>query len=298
MVSRLSTGLIACVLVLFTWVPAAMAHGQVAISVVDSAGRPLNGRVTASGPQTRTCTTTASRCTLRLRAGTYRLTLAPRTGSAPAPRTIRVTATGSMRITLRAGPARPRNASGATLRGSGIRAATSGTSTSMSTTMSTTRPRVSGSAVRARSGITSRATTSGTRVSTGVNTAVRRPTGSTSGSSSTMVNAPAVRATGSGTVRASQTGTPSYRNLGRGSRLVAQGEILDAAGRPTNGTVLIKQGTRVIGQCTTAAGRFSVFDLPHGSYQVEVRRRNSRTVSGSGALTIGSRVPRVTYRVR
>jgi hypothetical protein len=217
--SRWITGLIVTIVL---GIPAAaLADATVQVRLTDSAGRPTDGTVTVTGQaQTRTCVTTAGRCTITLRAGTYTATVAPRRGTAPPPRSLTVPAAGTVTLALAIGP--PPASTGTTI--------TSGTST--------------------------------------------------------------VTATAPGTAIAPR---PATRNLGTGTRLVVSGQVQDAAGRPTDGTVTVLQGAQTIGTATTTAGRFSLFDLAAGAYTVQVTTRLNRT--GRGSVTVGAATARITVRI-
>lgn len=79
----------------------AAAQASVQFRLTDSAGRPVDGRVTMAGqPGTLACSTTASRCTLAAPAGSYTVTVAPMRESAPAPRTVTVPASGALSVAL------------------------------------------------------------------------------------------------------------------------------------------------------------------------------------------------------
>ncbi|MEM9193057.1 MAG: hypothetical protein AAGF12_28035 [Myxococcota bacterium] len=100
--------------------------------------------------------------------------------------------------------------------------------------------------------------------------------------------------TTAGTVTATP-GTPAPRNLGTGSRMAAQGTVLDSAGRPSDATITVHRGARVVGTVRTTAGRFSIFDVDGGSYRFALR--SSRGTEASRTVNLSSRVDRLTLRV-
>jgi hypothetical protein len=79
----------------------AAAQATLQIRLSDSAGRPVDGTVTLTGPgQVRRCVTTAGRCTLTAPAGSYTATVAPRRGTAPPARPVTVPAAGVVTVAL------------------------------------------------------------------------------------------------------------------------------------------------------------------------------------------------------
>ncbi len=61
---------------------------------------------------------------------------------------------------------------------------------------------------------------------------------------------------------------PPGDNFGRGKRLSLQGEVRDRQGRPIEALVVISLRDEPIGHARTVAGRFSLFDLAHGEFEL------------------------------
>lgn len=89
---------------------------------------------------------------------------------------------------------------------------------------------------------------------------------------------------------------PSSPWLGSGRRLVAQGSIVDVAGRPTDATLRIFRDGVEIGYISSTAGRFSLYDLARGDYVARARGRHAGE-ERSQPFTIGSGLSRLTIRV-
>ena len=279
----------------------AQAHSRVQVQLTDSAGRPVDGTVTMTGPATLSCRTTAARCTITAPAGTYRVTLRPVRGTAPAPRTLRVPASGTTSLALRAGAPSIRATAGVTARTGAIRTATptgratvSGarpatrTGRTVAGRTGAVRTTAGAATVRAAGGLITR---SGTRP-TAVARAGTSGSGATSGGSGSTTATPTVRASGSVQQRA---GTIAARDLTSGRRLCVQGSVMDGAGRPTDAVLTFSRGSTVVGTARTTAGRFSIYDLSAGTYSVSLR--SSRGSQGRGSVTVGSTQSRVVLRV-
>lgn len=85
------------------------------------------------------------------------------------------------------------------------------------------------------------------------------------------------------------------RDLSRGSRVVAQGRVIDSAGRPTDATVSVYRGSTQVGVVRSVAGRFSIFDLAPSSYTF--RATGARGGTSSGAFAINGSISNFTVRV-
>jgi hypothetical protein len=88
---------------------------------------------------------------------------------------------------------------------------------------------------------------------------------------------------------------PSSPWLGAGRRLAAQGQVVDAAGRPMDGVIRVYRDSTEIGYVTTVAGRFSLFDLPRGEYRAVCRGRGGAETARR--FTIGSSIIRLSILV-
>jgi hypothetical protein len=77
--------------------------------------------------------------------------------------------------------------------------------------------------------------------------------------------------------------------------MVAQGTILDMAGRPTDATITVSGANGTIGWVRSTAGRFSLFDLPQGTYRVDLR--SARGTTSTASLTVAPGVSRPVLRV-
>jgi hypothetical protein len=232
------------------------ADAAVQVQVSDPLGRPVDGTVTLTRPGvTRRCRTVAGRCSMRVPGGSYTATLAPVRGAAPPPRVVVVPPDGPVTLSLRALDA------------------------VVATAPSTSVP-----------GLAPAETT-------------RTPPSSSTGGSPTVIDP---RTTESAPVTPPPTTRPApdrpapgglrmtIRDLSTGSRLVAQGSVVDAAGRPVDATLTIS-GQGVSGRVRTTAGRFSVFDLPNGTYAVSIQTVRGTTARAS--LTVTGGVSRLTLRV-
>ena len=87
------------------------------------------------------------------------------------------------------------------------------------------------------------------------------------------------------------TKSVSARQLSTGSRLVVQGTATDRAGTPVAGSIEVRRGTTFIGTARVVTGRFTIFDLPPGTYTLTLREqsggRATRTVTvGRSPLTV------------
>lgn len=85
------------------------------------------------------------------------------------------------------------------------------------------------------------------------------------------------------------------RNLGLGSKLVAQGRVVDRSGRPTDATISVYRGATLVGTVRSVAGRFSVFDLAPSAYSY--RAAGVRGGTGTGVFTSNGSVSNLTVRV-
>jgi hypothetical protein len=86
--------------------------------------------------------------------------------------------------------------------------------------------------------------------------------------------------------------TTNLRNFSSGRTLHVQGSVLDPAGRLANATITLEQGGRAIGTASCVGGRFSMFDVPAGAYQlVAVAANGARVTAG---LTVSNTVAKPT----
>ncbi|MCC7540112.1 MAG: hypothetical protein IT379_28095 [Deltaproteobacteria bacterium] len=253
------------VLVVVSLPALASADARVQVRLADSTGRAIDGTITmTAGSRRVSCRTTAGRCTITAPAGRYTTTVTVRAGGTPAPRTVTVPASGTISLAL-ATP-RPATESGRSSdAGTGSRPPTTGVS-------------VVG-AVVGRSGTGGDA---GTRSSGGTGTSSRSGSG-TSGS------------TASGTSSTSGSTSTAPRSLSTGTRMVCQGTIRDASGRAVDGTVTVRRGSTTVGTVRTTAGRFSVYDLPAGSYTFTVSG-SSGTATSTISITSALARPVLTVR--
>lgn len=262
----------------------ARADAQIAVRLTDHEGRPVDGTVTLTARNvTRSCRTTASRCTITAPAGTYTVTMQPVRGTAPPSRTLTVPASGTIALALTARPA-------ATVTTTPVQTSTqpgtvqtqpgptSGTATTISTAPATLRP-----------GVLTAATSGGSATASGTG----GTSGSTSGGSTTATTTPTPTATTSGATQ--QAGTIAARDLTRGTTLAVQGTVLDGAGRPTDATITVRRAGALVGTARTTAGRFSMYDLPAATYDVALE--SSRGTRATARLTVGATSSRVTLRV-
>ena len=296
-------------------VPAgASADARITVRLTDHEGRPVDGSVTlTSSAATRSCRTTASRCTLTVPAGTYTVVLRPARGSAPPARTLRVPASGTVALALTAGPPRVQSTSVQQTSTAVQRARPARRSTTTTATggADVTRRATAVEGTRRPRTTTARRTTSSTNVRRAMtNTAARRATrtspspstgtgssGATEGGSSTSTEEPDGDSPSVGSlVGTSLLGGGSVRDLSSGDRLAVQGRVLDGAGRPVDATITVKRGDDVVGRVTTTSSRFSMYDLDAGTYDVVVRP--SRGDATSRRVTVGSETLRITLRVR
>ena len=283
--------------------PAAAQSGTLQVRVTDSAGRPTDGTVTLNGSGgRRSCRTVAGRCQLALPAGTWTATLVPVRDQAPPSSTVTVTPNRTAVLTLRT---RPTTVVTGTVTGTQATAATRCTpNTPVVTTQThtgTVTTRTNGTTTNPRTNpTTTRRTvtvqgTNGTQTGPRVvrtNPAVQQrtpppPTTMTTTTTTYQGNTRAV------TTRA--TSTASLRNLGQGNRVCVNGQVTDATGRPTDATLTVAQNGRVLGTVRSVAGRFTMYDLPPGQYQVTIA-----PARGGAALqtvrSIGNAVARWTVR--
>ena len=301
----------------------ASADAVIQVRVTDAAGRPTEGRVTLTGQAgTHRCTTTAGRCTLRARGGSYRITLAPARGAAPPPRTVAVPASGTIALTAAAAPARATTAAAPSSSGGMARAPTPSTTPRPTKSVSTRNLGAAAALGRAPRGITGGgAATTPPSVPAGSN--VRSATRSSTSLSPSALAASRTFAAGRPSTTGSQGGDPAVApsrepaaapsqrtdalaaqrlaaraapdpelpNLGAGRRLVAQGTVLDRAGRPVDGTLTVVRNGTAIGRVQTTAGRFSIFDVTQGNYTVNVV--SSRGTRASRPLRITAGVSRI-----
>ncbi len=236
----------------------ALAQASVQFRITDSAGRPLDGRVTMTGqPGTLGCSTTASRCTVVATAGTYTVTVAPVREAAPAPRTLVVPPSGALTVAFATRPA-----SGAALVGAGaVRTAVRPvTATPLSTGVRVVTPTPTPTATGTTTGGTPTATATATRVTT------------------------------------TSTAYVAVRSLGSGRTLVVQGSVMDTAGRPVDATITVSGSGGTVGSVSSTAGRFSMFDLPPGTYTFASRSTRGTTANMTVTLAAGT-VSRLTVRV-
>lgn len=308
----------------------ALADGRVSVRLTDSAGRPIDGQVTLSGQGvTRGCRTVASRCTLSVPAGAYTATIRPTREAAPPARRISVqegrtvtlaartqaTTARTANTTFRAQPA----GTVATRRPTTTRATTAQPTIGTRPAVRTNQPRVTGSRVTATASpvratpnqvratpTVYRGTTQAQPRATGTRpnyqvqprtTATARPRATTASPFVTATPATArPRATATAAAGPTQTaGTVRARNLASGGRLCVQGQVMDGAGRPADATLTVSQSGRVIGTVRSVAGRFSMFDLAPGGYQMSVQ--SARGGSSNAALNVSGGTSRIVVRV-
>jgi len=289
----------------------ARADCRIAVRLTDHQGRPVDGSVTLTGGGlTRTCRTTASRCTLDVPGGTYRATLRPVRGTAPAPRSVTVPASGTISLALTAGPAttvtssttvqstsQPGTVQSRPATTSTVTRPAGTTSVSSTTTMRATRV----TRPTTRRAATVRRTTAVTPTTRPASTSLSPSTGSsgtggaTSGGSGGTTTTPTTATAVSTTTAAARTQTQATRSLTSGRTLAVQGSVLDGAGRPTDATLTVRRGGAMVGTARTTAGRFSLYDLPAATYDVALE--SSRGTRNTARLTVGSTTSRVTLRV-
>lgn len=97
-------------------------------------------------------------------------------------------------------------------------------------------------------------------------------------------------------MRIARPARATSRDLGQGTRLVAQGRVLDGRGRPAEARLTVLQGTRTVGTASTRAGQFSLYDLPAGTYRVRLVSTRGGTAR-EASLRISSAVARPTLRL-
>lgn len=82
-------------------------------------------------------------------------------------------------------------------------------------------------------------------------------------------------------------------NIGGGTNKSITGMIREGAtALVINGTVVVRQGSKVIGHTTSAAGYFNLYDLAPGTYKITVTTNGGKTGSknvsvGTGTTSIG-----------
>lgn len=89
--------------------------------------------------------------------------------------------------------------------------------------------------------------------------------------------------------------TTNLRDLSRGSRLLIQGQVMDASGRLTNATITVQQAGRAVGRATCVGGRFAVYDLPAGQYTLLATGPNG--TRATAALSVKASLLRPTLRL-
>jgi hypothetical protein len=294
----------------------AQPTGTVQVRVVDSAGRPLDGTVTfRSGNTTLQCRTVASRCSIGLAAGTWSADVAPTRESSPGAQTVAVQAGSVASLTFRTRAA-------ATTTATTTAAPTATTRTTTTTTTATTRTTTATTAtptVRANVQPSVGTAVAPSVTAPGVRTVTpSTATTATSPSTAPRATAPGVTATAPGVVTTAPgvtavsptvaprvvtttTTTPSTtattRDLGRGTRVCAQGSVTDSLGRPADATVTVTRDGTTLGTVRSVAGRFSMFDLPPGRYALRAVSARDGSVAQQ-TLDLGPDVARVVVRVR
>ncbi len=249
--------------------------GTAQVRLSDSAGRPVDGTVTFRGQSgTQTCRTAAGRCQVALQAGSWQASVQSSRGQA-ATRAIAIRAGRTAVVSIRLGPSRT----------------TATVTPSMRVVRSTATQRVT--TAQAQMTRTTRTQTVRTtpqvvrtaNVGTTTRTPVRPATTSTRMTTATVVQ----------TTRANTTART--RDLARGGRLACHGSVVDTAGRPVDATITVHRGGSLIGTVRSVAGRFSMYDLAAGRYEVSVRNARSGTTTQQ-QIVLGSGVARVTIRAR
>jgi hypothetical protein len=91
------------------------------------------------------------------------------------------------------------------------------------------------------------------------------------------------------------TGTPPLRDVSRGTRMLVQGSVLDPAGRLTNATISLQQNGRAVAQTKCVGGRFAMFDLTAGTYDVLAIATNG--TRATTRITVGTALLRPTLRL-
>ncbi|MCA9614744.1 MAG: carboxypeptidase regulatory-like domain-containing protein [Myxococcales bacterium] len=273
----------------------AQTTGTVQVRVVDSAGRPLDGTVTfRAGNATQTCRTVASRCSIALPPGTWSAEVAPTRESSAGPLQVAVRAGVVASVTFRTRPA------------------TTPTTTAVVTTAtgaSTVAPATTTTTATVRTPVVQTAATNGVQRTTRPRTSLRttpRATATAPVATSTATNGVATNAVSPvattprivTTAPATTTTTvDTGRNLGTGTRVCAQGSVMDSAGRPADATVTVSRDGTTLGTVRSVAGRFSMFDLPPGRYALRaVAARDGRVTQQT--LDLGADVARVVVRLR
>lgn len=296
----------------------AEAQGSVNVTVTTPGGSPPSGTAVASGRgSSGRCALRAGRCTIRgLRPGTYTVTVSSPGRSAmrrsvrvnAGPAQVRFTAPAPANSRRRASPMhavgsshRPPSGSSTNI-GSGSRIVVQGTVTTSrgtpaSGTIEVRRNGRSIGSVRITSGRYSIYD-----LSPGSYQLVLRSSGSASQNRNVTVGprpltinfvaSASSAADSSGSVRvrgplgtASPAGSSS-RNLASGSRLVVQGTATTRRGTPAVGTIEVRRGGSLIGTSSVTSGRFSIYDLASGSYEISLR--TSSGVVARRTVTVGS----------
>jgi hypothetical protein len=60
----------------------------------------------------------------------------------------------------------------------------------------------------------------------------------------------------------------SGRNLGKGKRITMRGRTIDARGRILDGIITVKKNRKIIGKVYTKNGRYRIYDLSPGRYEL------------------------------
>ena len=134
-------------------------------------------------------------------------------------------------------------------------------------------------------------------------TAVRTPTATGAPGTVTAVRVTPTPTAGTPTATRVTTTMPgnttvvasSGRPLGSGRVLTVQGSVMDTAGRPCDATITVSNGGGTVGWATSMAGRFSMFDLPPGTYTFAAR--STRGTASQSTVSLPAGVARVTVRV-
>jgi len=82
-------------------------------------------------------------------------------------------------------------------------------------------------------------------------------------------------------------GVKQTKDLGSGKVLRVAGTCRDEKGVLINGTVTVYQGSTVIGESKTAAGKYSIYDLAPGSYKLVFRTGGGKTKTVSVTVKDG-----------
>lgn len=90
------------------------------------------------------------------------------------------------------------------------------------------------------------------------------------------------------------TRAPRLRDLSKGRRLRVQGAVYDHSGRLINATITLERAGHAIGHARCIGGRFAMYDLSTGTYDVVATSPNG--VRATARVNVGTAVVRPTLR--